>query len=134
MTATGLDGAPVDIALDGTAKAILFVAHWCPHCEAEVPRIQDAVDAGDWPDDVELVTVSTAIDPTAPNYPPEVWLQEAGWTAPVITDATGSVATAYGLTAFPYFVFVNADGTVSARATGELPMDELAGYLEALER
>ena len=62
------------------------------------------------------------------------WLAREGWTAPVITDPDGSVASAYGLTAFPFFVFVNADGTVAARATGELPMPELQASLAALER
>ena len=134
VAATGADGTPIDIALDGSPKALLFVAHWCPHCQAEVPRIQDLVDAGEWPDDVELITVSTSIDPRAPNYPPDAWLAREGWTAPVITDPDGSVASAYGLTAFPFFVFVNADGTVAARATGELPMPELQASLAALER
>ena len=54
--------------------------------------------------------------------------------APVITDPTGVVATAYGLTSFPYFVFVNADGTVAGRATGELPVEDLETILASLER
>ena len=26
---------------DGKAKAIFFVAHWCPHCQAEIPRLSE---------------------------------------------------------------------------------------------
>ena len=40
------------IELDGTAKVILFLAHWCPHCQAEVPVVKAWVDAGNLPDDV----------------------------------------------------------------------------------
>jgi cytochrome c biogenesis protein CcmG/thiol:disulfide interchange protein DsbE len=134
VTSTAADGTAVDIALDGSPKALLFLAHWCPHCQAEVPVIQDWVDAGGWPADVELISVSTAIDASAPNYPPDDWLAREGWTAPVITDPTGAVATAYGLTGFPYFVFVNADGTVAGRATGELPIEDLETILAGLER
>ena len=30
-------GKPVRIANNGKAKALIFVAHWCPHCQREVP-------------------------------------------------------------------------------------------------
>jgi thiol-disulfide isomerase/thioredoxin len=122
------------IELDGTAKAILFLSHWCPHCQAEVPVVQAWVDAGELPDDVELISVSTAIDPNRPNYPPSEWLERENWTAPVIVDESGAVASAYGMTAFPYFVFVNADGTVAGRYTGELPTSDLDTIVAGLER
>ena len=68
-----------------------------------MPLIQAWVDGGGLPDGVELISVATAIDPSLPNYPPEAWLAREGWTAPVINDVTGSVATAYGLSAFPFW-------------------------------
>jgi thiol-disulfide isomerase/thioredoxin len=122
------------IELDGTAKMILFLAHWCPHCQSEVPVVQAWVDAGQLPDDVELISVSTAIDPNRPNYPPGEWLERENWTAPVIEDESGAVASAYGMTAFPYFVFVNADGTVAGRVTGEIPATDLDMIVAGLER
>ena len=122
------------IELDGTAKVLLFLAHWCPHCQAEVPLVQDWVDAGNLPADVELISISTSIDPNRPNYPPQDWLAREGWTAPVITDESGAVADAYGLSAFPYWVFVNADGTVAGRLTGELTTDQLDQIVASLER
>ena len=122
------------IELDGTAKVILFLAHWCPHCQAEVPVVQAWVDGGNLPDDVELISVSTAIDPNRPNYPPSEWLERENWTAPVIEDESGTVASAYGMTAFPYFVFVNADGTVAGRITGEVPTSDLDTIIAGLQR
>ena len=122
------------IALNGKAKVLLFLAHWCPHCQAEVPVVQSWVNGGNLPADVELVSVSTAIDPNRPNYPPDAWLEGEGWTAPVITDETGTVAGAYGLAAFPFWVFVNADGTVAGRLTGELTTDQLDQIVASLGR
>jgi cytochrome c biogenesis protein CcmG/thiol:disulfide interchange protein DsbE len=122
------------IELDGTAKVILFLAHWCPHCQAEVPVVQAWVDGGNLPDDVELISVSTAIDPNRPNYPPSEWFERENWTAPVIEDESGAVANAYGMTAFPYFVFVNADGTVAGRITGEVPASDLDTIIAGLQR
>jgi hypothetical protein len=86
------------------------------------------------PADVDLISISTAIDPGRPNFPPEDWLAREGWTPPVITDATGAVADAYGLAAFPYWVFVHGDGTVAARAAGELTLDALETAISGLER
>ena len=122
------------IQLNGKAKILLFLAHWCPHCQAEVPVVQDWIEGGNLPGDVDLISVSTAIDPSRPNYPPDEWLEREGWTSPVIVDESGAVADAYGLSAFPYWVFVNADGTVAARLTGELPTSELDRIVAGLQR
>jgi thiol-disulfide isomerase/thioredoxin len=131
---SNFSGAPVSIALDGKPKVILFLAHWCSHCQAEVPVMQAWLDAGGAPEGVELISVATAIDATLPNYPPEEWLAREGWTVPVIVDRTGSVATAYGLSAFPFWVFVNADGTVKGRMTGELPIADIETIIASLGR
>jgi thiol-disulfide isomerase/thioredoxin len=135
-TVSGADfaGQPVSIELDGRPKVLLFLAHWCSHCQAEVPIVQDWMDNGQAPTDVDLVSVATAIDPTLPNYPPEAWLADEHWTVPVIVDPTGTVATAYGLSAFPYWVFVGADGAVTGRLTGELPVADLETIIASLPR
>ena len=127
-TATG------DIALDGRPKAILFFAHWCPHCQAELPRVQAWIAGGGLPSDVDFVSVSTGIDPSRPNYPPEPWLASIGWTPPVLSDTTNAIAGAYGLTFYPFWTFVNADGTVSQRLVGELTTDQIDAAVAALER
>ena len=55
-----------------------------------------------------------------------------GWTAPVLVDTDGSIAPRYGLTAFPYWVAVDADGRVAWRGTGELPTDALDSLVSML--
>ena len=126
------DGTPVSIEKDGRPKILLFLAHWCSHCQAEVPVVQDWLDAGGGPDDVDLISIATAIDPTLPNHPPDAWLQREGWTVPVLVDPTGSVADAYGLSAFPFWVLVDADGRVAGRLTGELPIPDLERLIDGL--
>lgn len=132
VTGTDFAGKTVKIAHDGRAKAVMFIAHWCPHCQAEVPLVEAWVKAGGVPSTVDMVSVATSIDPTRPNYPPDAWLQREGWTVPVIVDSTNAVASAYGLTAFPYWVFIGADGKVKARTAGELPVADLETALRAL--
>jgi thiol-disulfide isomerase/thioredoxin len=125
-------GAPVAIEADGRPKVLLFLAHWCSHCQAEVPVVQAWIDGGGAPTDVDLISVVTAIDPTLPNYPPDAWLTGAGWTVPVIVDPAGTVADAYGLSAFPFWVFVDGDGQVVGRRAGEMSVADLEAVVASL--
>lgn len=125
------DGSRVAIAHDGRPKVVLFLAHWCPHCQREVPVVQAWLDAGRLDGSVDLVSVATGIDPRLPNYPPDAWLAREGWTAPVLVDTDGSVADRYGLSAFPYWVAVDARGKVVVRATGELTPGQIDALVAA---
>jgi cytochrome c biogenesis protein CcmG, thiol:disulfide interchange protein DsbE len=126
------DGTPVAITNDGRAKVVMFVAHWCPHCRAEVPRITSWLEDRGQPDDVDLYAVATGTSADGPNYPPSKWLEAEGW--PVVTmadDAASSAAAAFGLQSYPYFVVVGSDGRVVARASGELSETEFAALVQA---
>jgi thiol-disulfide isomerase/thioredoxin len=127
------DGDELTAPEAGRATIMLFVAHWCPHCQAEAPVVQQWVDDGGLPDDVELVTVTTSIDESRPNYPPSDWLTDEGWTSPTIADADGHAAEAYGLSAFPYWVVVDADGRIVLRTTGELAPDQIDQLVEVAQ-
>jgi thiol-disulfide isomerase/thioredoxin len=125
-------GRAQSITNDGKPRVMMFVAHWCPHCRAEVPRIQSWLDTNGTPSDVELWTVPTSTSSTRPNYPPSDWLVGAKWTVPVLVDDQDfKAAQAYGLTSFPYFVAVGADGNVVQRASGEISMDGFAKLIDA---
>ena len=129
------DGSEVTIANDGRAKAIVFLAHWCSHCQAEVPRVQQWLDNGGGVEGVDMYSVSTAINSGRPNYPASTWLEGENWTVPVVVDdQKSSVLTAYGSGGFPYWVFVNADGTVAVRTAGELSIDQLEEIMNTLEQ
>lgn len=127
---TDFDEEPVVIAPGNGAAGIVFLAHWCSHCQAEVPRIQQLLDGGaDLP--APLYSVATSISSTRGNYPPWSWLNREGWTTPVLVDdAAGSVMRAFGGTEFPYWVFVDDEGTVVARASGEIGTDVLTQFLQ----
>jgi thiol-disulfide isomerase/thioredoxin len=116
----GRDGAQLTAPAPGRPTVLLFLAHWCPHCQEEVPAVQGWVDDGRVPGTVDLVAVSTAVTSDRPNYPPSAWLDREGWSVPTIADATGVAAEAYGLTAFPFWVVVDAEGQVVERLTGEV--------------
>ena len=121
------DGTPVDIRNDGRPKLILFVAHWCPHCQREVPLLVDYLKKNPLPQGVDLYAVSTAVNEPRGNYPPSAWLKDKGWTAPTLADnEEGATADAFGLPGFPYFVAVDGSGKVVARTSGEISTDDFA--------
>jgi hypothetical protein len=94
--------------------------------------VQQWRDAGSFSADVQWRTVSTSVKSSQGNYPPSSWLTKVKWTAPVLADSTDlTAANAYGLTSFPYFVMVGADGTVKARATGELTLADVQTLVAA---
>lgn len=120
LRGTDFEGEEVVIGPDG-AKVIMVVAHWCPHCQREVPRVMSHLEDNPMPDDVELVMLSTAVDRSGGNYPPSSWLADEGWTGPTLTDSEQGVgAAALGLDGFPYFVVTNAEGEVVTRTSGEI--------------
>jgi thiol-disulfide isomerase/thioredoxin len=132
VSGSDFNGTPVEIAADGRPKVVIFLAHWCPHCQAAVPLIQSWVSAGGVPDGVDLISVPTGIDPSQPNYPPDAWLQREGWTVPTLVDPSNTVASAYGLAAYPFWVFVGPDGAVVQRAVGEMPIADLEARISSL--
>ena len=81
------DGSDLTIdPADGKPKVIVFLAHWCPHCQAEVPLIKEYIDSGNAPSDVEFYSVATQTDAGKANYPPSGWLAREGWQPPVLLD------------------------------------------------
>ncbi len=133
LSGVGLDGQPIEIGPDDGPMAIVVLAHWCPHCQAELPGIAGFMAAGAGPDGVSVMGVSTAIDAVRPNYPPSAWMEREGWNQPtLIDDSANSALHALGLGNFPGFVFVAADGTVVQRMTGEIGVDRFAEMLAAL--
>jgi thiol-disulfide isomerase/thioredoxin len=124
LTGIDLAGEPITIGPSDGPMAIVLLAHWCSHCQAEVPVLVDYLASTGMPEGVSIVALSTSIDAARPNYPPSTWLEREGWTAPtMVDDATSGGLRALGMSSFPGFVFVNADGRVVQRTTGELPAE-----------
>lgn len=131
VTGATFNGSPVSITHDGRPKLILFVAHWCPHCQKEVPLVVQHLAGQALPAGVDLIAVSTSASADRPNYPPSEWLAIEDWSWPVLVDSEkGEAALAYGLTGFPYFVAADASGKVVGRSSGEISMDEFDSLVQ----
>lgn len=133
LSGQGFDGQTIAVTDDGRPKLILFLAHWCPHCQREVPAVQTYADEIGFPDSADVYSVSTSHSPSRPNWPPSAWFEREGWTFPVIVDDPESSAhQAYGQGAFPYYVFLDSAGRVALRLSGEqdpVALAQLIGQL-----
>ena len=126
------NGEQVTITPNGKPQIIMVVAHWCSHCQAEVPRVQKWLNASGMPVDVDLVTVATANDPARGNFPAGDWLRREKWSVPTIVDDKDSQAgTALGVSGFPYFIVTNGQGKVVYRTSGEITEQQWNALLEA---
>ena len=133
LEGASFDGSSVTIENDGRPKVLFFLAHWCPHCQNEVPVIVDYLEEEGEPEGVDLYAVSTSVDEARPNFPPSAWLEREDWPVPVLADTEeGDAAGAYGVSGFPFFVAIDGEGKVVARHAGPLGRDALAQLIESL--
>ncbi len=100
-------------------------------CNAEVPVVVDWVAEGGVPDEVALLAIATSTDAGQPNFPPTTWLQEGSWPSRVmLDDEANTVAAAFGVSSFPFWVVLDADGRVLLRTAGELTPAQLDGLVQ----
>ena len=121
LVGKGFDAKLVTIGGPGTPRIVVFLSHSCPHCQAEVPVIVKLAAKGVF-DGVDVETVTTNTSKRLPNYPPSKWLKREKWPFKTVLadDARLRAFFGYGGQAFPYFVLLDAEGVVVARAEGEL--------------
>ena len=135
VSGKGFTGTEITTDGAGTPTLLVFLAHWCPHCQREVPLLVQWEKDGKTPTGVDVIAVATGTDPANPNFPPSEWLAREEFPAlwPVIADsADKKAANAFGLSGYPYFVLVDAQGKVFKRLSGEIPMDELTAIIDQM--
>jgi thiol-disulfide isomerase/thioredoxin len=129
------DGDAVTIggATDGPTMYV-FLAHWCPHCNDEIPELIELKNRDGLPEDMNVVAISTAVDNSAPNYPPSQWLLDKRWPSewPVMADSVESTSFVFnGGGGFPYLMIVDAEGNLLARDSGAKSAEDLATWIQA---
>ena len=135
LSGKGFAGNVVTTESTGTPTLLVFIAHWCPHCQREVSLLVEWEKSGKMPANIDVLAVATGTDSANPNYPPSEWLARENFPAtwPVMADSADKVGgNAFGLAGYPYFVLVGGDGKVLFRSSGEVPMDELTATILAL--
>jgi thiol-disulfide isomerase/thioredoxin len=122
----------IDPGVDGKPLMLVFLAHWCPHCNAEIPVLNEWSTQGLVPDDLNVIGIATGSRADQPNYPPSKWLGDMQWSWAALPDSDkNEAAFAYGVTGFPTFVVVGGDGLVKYRGSGEKSLEEVDALVKA---
>ena len=107
----------------GKTVFLNFWATWCSPCRAEMPDIQKLYESAATEGEDALVVLGVA----APNLGHEkseeeikAFLEENGYTYPVLMDTTGEVFMSYGVNAFPTTFMITREGEVFGYASGQL--------------
>ena len=107
----------------GKTVFLNFWATWCSPCREEMPDIQKLYESAETEGEDALVVLGVA----APNLGNEkseeeikAFLEENGYTYPVLMDTTGEVFMSYGVNAFPTTFMITREGEVFGYASGQL--------------
>ena len=109
-----------------------FWATWCGPCRNEMPEIQKIYEETQQEEDSDLVILGIA----APGFGQEgsqeeieAFLEENGYTYPVLMDTTGEVFMEYGISAYPTTFMVDKDGNLFGYIQGQLNEDMMRSII-----
>ena len=113
----------------GRAIVLNFWASWCVPCKEELPLLENT-----WKQmqaqgkDVIFIGINyQEASSTAASF-----LQQNGVTYPAALDASGSVASTYGITSLPDTFFINRNGTVVSKELREITAQVLSNNLKLI--
>lgn len=115
----------------GKTVFLNFWATWCGYCKEEMPDIQ-ALYEDNGLNEEEVIILGVAA-PDAGDVSEEeltAFLEEGGYTYPVLYDTTGEVFSDYGASGLPTTFFINADGNVLGYVPGMMTRDIMDGFIE----
>ena len=123
-----IDGTSITLSeLQGKPVIINFWATWCGPCVKEMPAFERLKD--DFGDKIGIIAVNCGDDAgTVKDF-----VEENGYTFPVVLDEEYSISMLYPTNSIPYTVVLDAEGKVTHISTGALDADTMyERYKEAL--
>jgi len=108
FTLTGLDGQEVTLSeFRGKPVLLNFWATWCGPCRLEMPFLQDIYEK--WTGEgLVLLAVNLQEDPAKVKE----FIDNAGYTFPVLLSPGNEVPLAYNIRGIPATFFIDADGII----------------------
>lgn len=103
-----------------------FWATWCPPCRAEMPEIQQLYENYSREGEDALIVLGVAWPGVGGEKTAEeiaAFLEDNGYTYPVLMDTEGGLFNGYGITAFPTTFMIDRDGNVFGYLTGQMTYD-----------
>ncbi len=122
----------------GKTVFLNFWATWCGPCKREMPDIQQLyLDEGENTGDVIILGVAAPKSDDNPFNQEDKdiagiteFLEEGGYTYPVLMDTTGQVLADYGISAFPTTFMIDKDGNLFGYLTGTMTREIMDSIIE----
>ena len=122
----------------GKTVFLNFWMTWCGPCKQEMPDIQALYEAyGENSEDLVVLGISNPKDPDYPNNgdnkdKDEVaqFLEDNGYSYPVVMDLTGDVFAQYGIQAYPTTFMIDKEGNVFGYVPGALTADMMESIVQ----
>lgn len=116
----------------GKTVFLNFWATWCPPCRAEMPEIQEIYEEyGENNSDVIILGLACpGIGQEGSVEDITAFLEENGYTYPVVMDSTGASAYYYNISAYPTTFMIDKDGNVFGYVTGQITKDMMQSIIE----
>jgi peroxiredoxin len=116
----------------GQVVLINLWASWCPPCRSEMPSMQALYDRFDR-DDFTILAVAAPNPPRETRAKIEEFINDGGFTFPILLDTSHSVYSTYGSGSVPTSWIVGPEGKLVARLVGARDWNE-DSIVKALER
>ena len=108
---------------EGKTIFLNFWATWCPPCKAELPDIQRLYEAYQGETKEELVVLGVAAPLMGQEKTEEeiiAFLEENGYTYPVLMDTEWELFESYGIYSFPTTFMIDREGNVFGYVSGQI--------------
>ena len=108
---------------EGKTIFLNFWATWCPPCKAELPDIQRLYEAYQGETEEELVVLGVAAPLMGQEKTEEeiiAFLEENGYTYPVLMDTEWELFESYGIYSFPTTFMIDREGNVFGYVSGQI--------------
>nr|WP_330397787.1 TlpA disulfide reductase family protein [Lachnoclostridium sp. An169] len=119
---------------EGKVIFLNFWGTWCPPCRAEMPDIQKLYEEyASQGDDAEVVILGAAAPGMGQEGSKEEitsFMEENGYTYPVLMDETYEMFNWYGITAFPTTFMIDREGYVYGYVSGQMTEDIMRSIID----
>ncbi len=123
-----LDGEQVSLAgYAGKPLVLVFMASWCGPCREEAPEIDLFYEQNR----ERVAVLGVAVNDDEADI--RALMADNGWTFPVMLDVNRA-ADAYGVSAIPTTVIIDAEGQIAQRLVGGTTAAKLSSLVDGITR
>ena len=100
----------------------------------EIQKLHEEYEAQEDSDVVILGIAAPDLGGEASEEEIKAFLEENGYTYPVVMDTTGEIFSSYGISAFPTTFMIDKDGNVYGYVSGQLSDDVMRNIIEQTQK